>query len=530
MKKLIPLLLALCLTLSGCFLADGNLFPMPTEPEGADVTHFSEMTYQRPDLDALKASMERAVDLAEDEANPDEILDAILSFYDAYDDFYTQYALTDIHYSADLTNSHWEEEYNFCSQAANTADALLDELYYALADSPSRDALEGDRYFGADFFDDYEGESMWDEEFSALMEGESDLISQYYTLSQRQQDATDDDEYYAIGEEMETLYADLVLLRRQIADYVGYDSYIDFAYDYYYTRDYTASQAEAYLADIRTELVPLYTTIEDWYPGIDESCREADTYSYVESCANAMGGMIAESFELLDTAGLYDITYGENKYNSSFEIYLYSYNCPFVFVNPDLTPWDKLTFAHEFGHFANDYLCEGRTDSIDVAEIFSQGMEYLTLCVGEDTEDLTRMKMLDSLCIYVEQAAYAAFEHRVYTMPTEEVTAENIRKVFEEVATAYGFDAWGFDSRDYVTITHFYTNPLYTISYVVSNDAAFQLYQMEQENPGSGLKLYKNQLNCGDIPFLTFIDNAGLTSPFTSGRAASIRQTMEEIL
>ena len=59
---------------------------------------------------------------------------------------------------------------------------------------------------------------------------------------------------------------------------------------------------------------------------------------------------------------------------------------------------------------------------------------------------------------------------------------------------------------------------------------AAMLYQMEQENPGSGLKLYKNQLNCGDIPFLTFIDNAGLTSPFTSGRAASIRQTMEEIL
>ena len=112
----------------------------------------------------------------------------------------------------------------------------------------------------------------------------------------------------------------------------------------------------------------------------------------------------------------------------------------------------------------------------------------------------------------------------------EGYVTENIRKVFEEVATAYGFDAWGFDSRDYVTITHFYTNPLYTISYVVSNDAAFQLYQMEQENPGSGLKLYKNQLNCGDIPFLTFIDNAGLTSPFTSGRAASIRQTMEEIL
>ena len=36
-------------------------------------------------------------------------------------------------------------------------------------------------------------------------------------------------------------------------------------------------------------------------------------------------------------------------------------------------------------------------------------------------------------------------------------------------------------SRDFVVIGHFYTDPMYIISYVVSNDAAFQLYQMELE-------------------------------------------------
>lgn len=525
MKKLIPILLILCLTLSGCFLQDNPVQPLPADRP----TQFQHMQYNRPDMDALEESMYHAVELAEDEADPDDILDAVLAFYDAYDDFYTQYALADIHYCKDLTDTYWESEYNFCSQNSNTADALLDELYYALADTPSRDALEGDKYFGDGFFDDFDGESIWDQEFSALMEQESALISEYYTLSQRQQEAPNTDKYYKVGEEMEALYAELVLLRRQIADYVGYGSYIDFAYDYYYARDFTSAQAESYLADIQQELVPLYCAVDDWYP--DSSfCRESATFDYVKSAAEAMGGMIDESFELLESAGLYDIGPGANKYNSSFETYLYSYECPFVFMNPEQTQWDKLTFAHEFGHFANDYLCEGSAASIDVAEFFSQGMEYLTLCVSENTQTLTKMKMLDSLCIYVEQSAYAAFEHRVYTMPIEDVTAENIRKVFEEVAADYGFDTWGFDSRDYVTITHFYTNPLYTISYVVSNDAAFQLYQMEQDESGSGLKLYKNNLNCGDVPFLTFIEDAGLTSPFTPGRAASIRETMEEIL
>ena len=122
MKKLIPLLLALCLTLSGCFLGDGPLFPVPTQPSDFDdITHFSDMVYQRPDMDALGDSMYHAVELAEDEADPDDILDAILAFYNAYDAFYTQYALADIHYSADLTDTYWETEYDFCSQAANTA-------------------------------------------------------------------------------------------------------------------------------------------------------------------------------------------------------------------------------------------------------------------------------------------------------------------------------------------------------------------------------------------------------------------------
>lgn len=525
MKKLIPLILVLCLTLSGCFLLDNPAQPLPVDRP----TQFQHMEYQRPDMDALEESMYHAVDLANEEADPDTIMEAIYAFYDAYDDFYTQYALADIHYCMDLTDTYWEEEYNFCAQAANTADALLDELYYTLADTPSRNALEDDDYFGTDFFDNYDGESMWDEEFSSLMEQESDLISKYYTLSQRQQDAPNTDKYYAVAEEMEELYAQLVLLRRQIADYVGYDSYINFAYDYYYTRDYTSAQTERYLSDIQQELVPLYCTVDNWYP--DSSyCRESATFDYVKSAAEKMGGMIDESFELLKSAGLYDIGPGANKYNSSFETYLYSYESPFVFMNPEQTQWDKLTFAHEFGHFANDYMCAGSAASTDVAEFFSQGMEFLTLCVNEDTQTLTKMKMLGSLCIYVEQSAYAAFEHRVYTMPIEEVTAENIRKVFEEVAADYGLDIWSFDIRDYVTITHFYTNPLYTISYVISNDAAFQLYQMEQEEPGSGLKLYKNNLNCGDVPFLTFIEDAGLTSPFTPGRAASIRQTLEEIL
>jgi oligoendopeptidase F len=252
--------------------------------------------------------------------------------------------------------------------------------------------------------------------------------------------------------------------------------------------------------------------------------------TFVRHAVREMGGTPAQAFQVMEEAGVYDITYSEKKYNASFEIYIYNYDVPFVFVNPQGNQWDKLTLAHEFGHFANDYACGGSNACVDVAEFFSQGMEYLSLSYGNPNKTLVQMKMADSLLLTVEQAAYAAFEHQVYDLPEEDLNEQAVRDLFEQVCNDYGFDSWGFESSSYVTIPHFFTHPLYVISYVVSNDAAFQLYQLEQTQPGEGLKLYEEQLAAEGAYFLEFLKEAGLESPFTPGRIATIRKTLEEIL
>jgi oligoendopeptidase F len=408
-------------------------------------------------------------------------------------------------------------------------DAGLDDLYYALADSPLRQELESDEYFGPDFLDDYEGDSIWDETFTSLMEQETELINRYYTLSEEMLDAHASEDYKAIQGEMETLFVSLVENRQTQAAHLEYDSYMDFAYDYYYSRDYTPSQVVPYLTRIREELVPLYRRI-DRRAYREDYCREEDMFRYVKSTAYAMGGTVAEAFELMEDAGLYDISHSETKYNSSFEIYLPVYYVPFVFVNPPADQSAKLTFAHEFGHFANDYACYGSSASVDVAEFFSQGYEYLSLLYADDTKTLTQMKMMDCLCIFVEQSAYAAFEHQVYGLSPDTLSEESIRDLFQQICEDYGFDEWGIDGNDYVTVPHFFTNPLYVISYVVSNDAAFQLYQLEQGEPGAGLELYEEQLSSSETAFLSFTESAGLTSPFEEDRIQSIRKTLEDIL
>ena len=191
-------------------------------------------------------------------------------------------------------------------------------------------------------------------------------------------------------------------------------------------------------------------------------------------------------------------------------------------MSPYLDQMDKLIFAHEFGHFLNDYVCWGSYAGTDVAEVHSQAFEYLSLCYTENSETLTRCKMADSLCTYVDQAAYAAFEHRLYRLSGEELTVENVTALYEEVCVEFGQDIWGEAGMEYVTVPHFYTDPLYTLSYVLSNDVALQFYQMELEEPGAGLALYEQCLDTHESYLLTFAETYGLESPFAEGRLEEV--------
>ena len=535
MLRLIALVLV-CSLLTGCGmsadLVKGALGKAFASLD-SNMPVYAEMEYSRPDMAKLEQTITQATEAAAGE-DFDRIIDMIWEFYDVYDWFYTNYALADIRYSGDLTDGYWEEEYNFCLENSPRVDAMLEELYYALAKSPCLKELESVEYFGPGYFDSYQGENNWDEEFTALMERESELIGRYYELSgQAAEYETGSEAYYdACFRDMAQVLIDLIRLRHEIAAYWGYDSYPQFATDYYHYRDYTVAESQAYLEQVREELVDLYRQVNlsgIWENGYTDS-SEAQTYAYVRKMAENMGGMVAEAFQVMDVCGLYDIAYGENKYPTSFEIYLDSYHVPFIFMDPTMTTYDQLVFAHEFGHFCNDYASGYSYAGVDVLEFFSQGMEYLSLCYVEDTAQLTKMKMADSLSLYVEQSAFASFEMQMYDIPMEELTAEALEALYDQVAREYGFKSIGYDAREFVTISHYYTNPMYILSYVVSNDAAMQLYQLERSNPGAGLAVLEENLTTEEYYFLSFLSGAGLESPFAEGRIQEVRETFEQIM
>ena len=170
--RFLALFVALALLLSGCAFPGGNFRWNQTVP-------YSEMQYTRPDLEAMEHKLNEVIAFSENSPDASALMQAVYSFYDIYDSYLTDWYLADLHYSADLTDSYWEAEYNFCSENVPQLDAALERLYMALAVCPLREKLEKD-YFGEGFFDAYEGEATLDETYTALLEEEARLEELWY--------------------------------------------------------------------------------------------------------------------------------------------------------------------------------------------------------------------------------------------------------------------------------------------------------------------------------------------------------------
>lgn len=532
--KVIAMLLVVCLLLSGCSMLEevGNVLAGYLGED--EYLSFEEMVYERPDVNALYAKKDALILSAAESTDAEALMEEVFAFFDDYQWFYTNLNLADIHYCIDLTDTYWQTEYNYCMEESGNVDAAREEVLYALADSPLREELEHEDYFGADYFDSYEGESIYNEELLALMEQEAALENEYYAISAEAANVEYcSEEYYtAYGTQMAQVLVELVKVRQAQAACLGYDSYPEFANDFYHGRGFTTEEAIAYTDAVAENLAALYRQVNSTYDWsmLYETCYEDQVFDYVKNTAEAMGGVVESAFDNLEVDGLYHISYGENKYNSSFEVYLSSYDQPFIFVNPSLDQSDKLTFAHEFGHFAADYMCWSSDAGTDVLEVHSQAMEYLSLIYGQADPALVEYKMVDCLCTYVEQSAYARFELELYELEGDALTVENVQALYESIGNRFGFDSWGWDSRDYVTVTHFFTYPVYIISYVVSNDLALQIYQQEQQSDGAGLATYEQILESAHWEIMSFAEDYDLQNPLDPARLEAVRQTLEEAL
>lgn len=572
MKKKLTAIISLMLAalmLSSCAVADA--LPLPGRLLGgiiegisnalsgsAEGVPFSEMEYVRPDMDAIGERIIAATDALESNASYPRISDKITQCITDYYDFQTAYALADIHSCLDATDEYWAEEYSYCTESSAELQQLFDELCYACAASKRAERIERD-FFWEGFCEDYADpeDSIYTDEAVELMQREAGLLSEYrtalaapviivdgeeldyYTALYECEDAGEYNRlfmeyYYQYNEYLADIYIRLIRVRRELAEEMGYASYRDMQFDYAFSRDYTPEQAERYIEDIRTYAVPVYLSAAPYYYLYD--VQEEDLEAIVGSAAAAMGGCIEDTFSFIYDCGLYDLSYSDFKANMSFTTYIPNYDAPYVFVDPQGSEADILTFCHELGHAADAWYNYNADESLDLSEVFSQSLEYLMPAYMSDSldsetiDELYRMKMYDTLECYVQQSSFAQFENEVYAMNDDELSAESINALSLRLAREYGYLAEGYEdyyALSWIDIVHFFEYPFYVISYPVSCDVALQIYELESEEPGAGLDKYLELLPRGAVTLVQAAEEVGLESPFAGGRVERAIRAVE---
>lgn len=531
-----------------------------------DLIPFDEMPYERPDLDQMREAIDavgEALDSGADYETVEALLDACDECYAAFD---TMEAIAFIRSCQDMTDEFYAGEYAWLDEASADVSQLFEKLYFRCGMSDMAQELE-EKYFWPGFAEEYadDANAFYDDEMVALLQAESNLIAEYrdtvanpiVVLANGSEveffSALDEYQgpaylnllfayYDQFNPKLSRIYIDLVKNRQEQARAAGYDSYEELAFDHDFTRDYSPELAEEYLQGVKKHIVPLYRKVMSSDALWDVESGPIDAQRLEEVLrfgVSDMGKEVQEAYEFMVKYRLCDLNYSPLKAEMSFQTYLSAYEVPFLFMDAGGTLSDITTFSHEFGHYLDGYLNYNAEETIDLAECFSQAMELLMLTrldevlSGEELENLYRIKMLDVLNMYVQQAAFAEFEHIIYSTDPEELTEDYVNQVFLQMSKDYGFCEAGFEnfySKLWIDITHFFEQPFYVITYPVSHDIAMQIFQLEEAQPGEGLEKFMEMLPREYPDMLDSALNAGLESPFDPGRLEAVADTMRRIL
>lgn len=339
----------------------------------------------------------------------------------------------------------------------------------------------------------------------------------------------DMDTYYAkhmeLMDKQNTLlgnvYLDLVKVRREIAALYDYANYNDYMYEAY-SRDYTPEEIQAFCDSVKTYLSTPFAYMEaltDFSaPCLMIPYTEEEIIDTLSSYIPQTSADLQDALDHLMNNKLYDITSSNVKMDGAFTTYFPYYNTEAIIMQPGGNTYDLLTMVHEFGHFNADFQ-QGSTDSIDVAEVQSQGLEFLFMehygdIFGDDADIVEEYVTLQQLYSFITGCLNNELETWAYLQ--DNLTLDDLNAKHAELLVAYEHmqpDTWTLEyySKSWVQTPHYFTSPCYYISYATSVAGAFAIRELMMENPTAAINAYLDVANAEtDKGFSEVMEDAGL--------------------
>lgn len=501
---------------------------------------FNEMTYTRPDIDALLARCRELA--AKAAAAPDG--DALVRLYyeqsEAFAEYNTAANLANIHYTCDTRDAYWKVEQDFFDANGPAVTNASVEISRAFLANPHVDALT--EKFGTTCvagmknavlsMDDRTVELQ--QQFNALvsryqqiyggalveLDGKQLTIPQLGPYKEDLDPAVRRAAYEAEAgyfdahrAELDELYGQIVQNLNAQARVMGYHDYSELSYVRMNRIGYGPDEIRKFRDQVANDVVPQLQKVMALrakrtgiaHPAFtdlpilfrDGNPKPIPGYKARMDAARTMYHELspetAEFIDFMQDNELFDVESRPGKMSGGYMTSLPSYKAPFIFANWNDTSGDVDVLTHECGHAFEGYVAERdpaipadlECPGMESAEIHSMAMEFLTapwhhLLFGRDTDKYALLHAEDSFVFLAYGCEVDEFQHIMYQNPDltpDERNAEWL-KLEKKYRPWIDFDNLPFYGRGagWQRQLHIYECPFYYIDYCLSTMAALQFF------------------------------------------------------
>ena len=373
--------------------------------------------------------------------------------------------------------------------------------------------------------------------------------------------------YESISEKLDSIYTELMKLRLQMAENLGFSSYEEMVFLKMGRYTYTPEDLAVFRRQLCEHVVPI---CEKLFENQRQRLGIDTLHYYDESIVfpdgNAMP--IGTTQELLEKAGkmyreisketgdffdfmlaydLFDLETRNGKQQGGYCTTFPDYKAPFIFSNFNGTDADIDVLTHEAGHSFEAYeamrripLTEQTFSTSEVAEIHSMSMEFFTypwmeLFFGEHAEKYRKSHLWDALECVPYMACVDEFQHRVYEEKLFD--AMERRKAWSELEKKYmpwrDYDGNAFleNGGFWMQKQHIFMEPFYYIDYALARFGSLEYYGHMMQDYQSAWEDYYHLCCAGgsrSYPELLKIGN--LSSPLEEGTVKKILDSIEEYI
>ncbi|TCS91602.1 M3 family oligoendopeptidase [Keratinibaculum paraultunense] len=561
--------------------------------KGGDVLKFKDYEYVRPDLKVIGDEFEKLLNDFDQSRSFEEQNEIIERINHIRSNVETMRSLAHIRHSINTKDEFYAKEKDFLDENMPLYQNMVMKFYEALVNSKFREELEKEwgkqlfnlaemqlKTFSEEIIEDLIKENKLVTEYSKLIasakidfEGETRNLSQMASFIQSKDRAMRKKAYEAyIGffeeneDEFDRIYDELVKIRTNMAQKLGYENYVQMGYYRMLRSDYTSKDVANYRKQVEKDLVPLVVELKEKQRrrlGLDELKYYDEPLEYVTGNAKPKGGPewilekgkrmyrelseeTNEFFTFMVDRELLDLVSKEGKMSGGYCTYIPDYKSPFIFSNFNGTSGDVNVLTHEAGHAFQVYMSrdlevlEYIFPTMEAAEIHSMSMEFFTWpwmeLFFEDDVDKYKFSHLAGAVSFIPYGVTVdEFQHFVYENP--EATPEERKNKWREIEKKY-MPFRDYENNDLLNKGgywfrqgHIFSTPFYYIDYTLAQICAFQFWIKTREDREKAWEDYLRLCRAGGSKsFLELVKLADLENPFIDGTVKKVVGPIKEWL